>query len=233
MIFLENIPIVSLDKIYVSSDNKNILFLDCTRLDGSKTLVSRNKADDFCSVDTQIKNISSLLKTNNLEEIVLIDDVVFSGSVLTTIINLFKKYEINVVGIRCCVSTLMSYEKFNTKLPLGLKCGFLLGDDVIDQICERDFYFGIVQSGISVIGEDNYIYKAPYFKPFGNPVERASIPKEYENEFSNGCLERSIELWNEIERLSGKTFFIRDLPEKISNTNENDEIVKVLKKGIK
>ena len=26
---------------------------------------------------------------------------------------------------------------------------------------------------------------------------------------------------------------VRDLPEKISNTNENDEIVKVLKKGIK
>ena len=233
MILLGNIPIVTLDKIYVTPDNQNILFLDCTRLDGSGLLVSRNNADDFCSVNSQVRNISNLLKANNLEKIVLADDVVFSGSVLTTIINLFKKYGVEVVGIRSAVSTIMSYDKFNKKLPLGIKCGFLLGDNVIDQICERDFYFGIVQSGISVIGDDNSIYKAPYFKPFGNPIERASIPKEYETEFSNGCLERSIELWDEIERLSDKTFFVRDLPERIINANENDEVIKVLKKGVK
>ena len=105
--------------------------------------------------------------------------------------------------------------------------------NVLDEVCERDFYFGIAQSGISVIGDDNSIYKAPYFKPFGNPIERASIPREYESEFSNGCLRRNMELWNEINKLSGRDFLIKDLPEKIINTNDSDEIVKVLKKGVR
>ena len=58
-----------------------------------------------------------------------------------------------------------------------------MSDDVIDQICERDFYFGIAGSGI-MINTNNGLYKAPYFKPYGNPYERASIPVESEQYFS-------------------------------------------------
>ena len=217
--YIGNIPIVSLDKIYLPIDNKNIIFLDCTRLDGSKQLVSRNNSDSFYSVDEQIKSISDLLKIGGITQIVLADDVVFSGSVIKTIIEKFRDNEIDVIGIRSSISTNCSYEMFNNDLKLGLKCGFLLNDNVIDQICERDFYFGIGQSGISVKGDDNLIYKAPYFKPFGNPIERASIPTEFEKEFSIGCINRNIALWKEIENLSEKTFYIRDLPEKIVNTN--------------
>ena len=122
---------------------------------------------------------------------------------------------------------------FNNELELGLRCGFLLEDSVIDQICERDFYFGIGQSGISVVDSDNLIYKAPYFKPFGNPIERASIPEEFEKDFSTQCIRRNILLWKEMEKLSGNTFYIKDLPERIFNTDENEEVVKTLKKGIR
>lgn len=225
-------PIVSLDKIYLNTDNKNIIFLDCTRLDGSRKLVSRNNSNDLCSVESQIKKIADKLKSFGTNQIILSDDVVFSGSVLSTIINLFKENGIIVLGIRSAICTTSSFIRFNSELPLGLRCKYLLGEDVIDQICERDFYFGIPQSGISIL-EDGIIYKAPYFKPFGNPVERASVPVEYEDDFSKGCLKRSILLWKELERLSGKSFYISDLPEVILNTNSDDEIVKVLKKGIK
>lgn len=103
--------------------------------------------------------------------------------------------------------------------------------EVIDQICERDFYFGIAGSGISV--ETNAkIVKAPYFLPFGNPVERASIPKSYEKYFSNTCISRSIALWNEIEKLSKRKILIKELPERIQNTSSNDEVIKTLKKGL-
>ena len=77
------------------------------------------------------------------------------------------------------------------------------------------------------------LYKAPYFKPYGNPYERASIPIEYEKYFSKGCLERSIYLWEEIDRLKKEKSKILELPEKIINTSENKEIVKTLKKEIK
>lgn len=104
--------------------------------------------------------------------------------------------------------------------------------DVIDQICERDFYFGIAGSGISVL-TNTKVVKAPYFLPFGNPVERASIPKKYEKYFSDTCISRSISLWSEIERLSKRKIYIKDLPEQIQNTSPNDEVIKTLKKGLK
>ncbi|MDE5888515.1 MAG: hypothetical protein K2H20_00675, partial [Bacilli bacterium] len=224
------IPIVSLDKIYLSIDSKNILFLDCTRLDGSKELVSRNSANTFDSVILQIKKISDYLLNRGVRNIILADDVVFSGSVLRKVISLFNQYNIRVVGIRSAISTFSSFKTFNDSLPLGLKCGYLLDEKVIDQICERDFYFGIAQSGISIVDNDKKIYKAPYFIPYGDPVKRASIPEKDQISFSKNCIARSIVLWEEIEKLSKKRIYIKDLPEKIIGTSENEEVVKVLKK---
>ena len=42
--------------------------------------------------------------------------------------------------------------------------------------------------------------KAPYFKPYGDPCTRASIPEEYERTFSKDCLIRSCSLWEEINK---------------------------------
>lgn len=228
--FIGGIPIVSLDSVYLDTSVKDIIFLDCTRLDGSKDLVSRINPNDKESVSKQIKLISDELKRNGSTSIVLADDVVFSGSVLKSVGSLFKKNGVNVVGIRACVSTDSAYLEFS-KLPLGIKCGCLMGRDVIDQICERDFYFGVAQSGISV-NKNGIIYKAPYFKPYGDPVERASIPEENSDIFSKNCIIRSLALWDRIERLTGKEILIRDLPEVIQNTNSEMGVVKTLKKEL-
>lgn len=159
--------------------------------------------------------------------------MVFSGSVLKRIIEKFNSYGIKVVGIKSCISTINSYDYFNKNLVLGLECGYLMTDDVIDQICERDFYFGIAQSGILKKDANKKIYKSPYFKPFGNPAIRASIPKEYERIFSRDCINRSILLWVEIEKISKKEFFIKDLPERIIYTDLEEEIIKKLRKEVK
>ena len=214
-------------------DSENIIFLDCTRLDGSDKLVSRNNINDSNNVYKQIEIISKSLIKRNINKIILADDVVFSGNVLRNIIKIFKKNNVDVIGIRSCISTTDSYDYFNNNLPLGIKCDYLLGKDVIDQICERDFYFGIAQSGISIKDSNGLVFKAPYFKPYGNPIERASIPSEYEKYFSEKCINRSLWLWNEIEKLSERKFYIRDLPEKINLTNDNDSVVKTLKKGLR
>ena len=209
------------------------MFLDCTRLDGSEDLVSRINFNDFEDVDRQVGKISETLKESSQTQIVLADDVVFSGSVLKTITQKFKENGIEVIGVRTPISTIEAYEYFNSTMQLGLNCGYLLGTGFIDQICERDFYFGVAQSGISVKAGEGQIYKAPYFKPFGNPIERASIPSEYEETFSDGCISRSLSLWSEIEKLSAKTILMRDLPERINLTNDNEQVVKVLKRGRK
>ena len=173
-----------------------------------------------------------MLKSIGKQQIVLADDVVFSGSVLRSIIKLFKENDIEVIGISTCIARKDSYDYFNSTLKCGIKTGYLMEKDVIDQICERDFYFGIAGSGISVL-TNSKVVKAPYFLPFGNPVERASIPERYEKYFSDSCISRSIALWNEIERLSKRKILIKDLPESIQNTSPNDEVIKTLKKGLR
>lgn len=220
-----NIPIVTLDKIYITTDEENIYFLDCTRIDKSSEIISRKKE----SLLEQIKRISEILVK---KEIIIADDVVFSGNVLKGIIKEFEKRGIRVVGIISSICTNEAYRYFNNELKFGLKCNYKLEDNVIDQICERDFYFGIIGSGIMVRTKEG-LYKAPYFKPYGNPFERASIPLEFEDFFSKGCLERSLYLWNEIEKLKQDEFLIGELPEKIIYTNENQSVVKTLKKEIK
>lgn len=222
-----DLPIVSLDKIYVTVDDKNLLFLDCTRLDGSKELVSRNNIHECENVDKQIDLISKRLKAQNQKKIILLDDVVFSGSVLRTVIKKFLDRGIVVMGIRSAISTVTSYDFFNSILPLGLRCGYVMEKEVIDQICERDFYFGIAQSGISVRNNDGKVCKAPYFVPFGNPVERASIPKEQEIFFSEGCIKRSIALWESVKKM----IYVKDLPEIIMNAPLEEPVVKVLERG--
>ncbi len=230
----DNVPIVSLDRVYLDEDasiDKDIYFIDCTRINNSKELVPR-KENNPIPVSKQIEIISKKLKEKKQTNIFLFDDVVFSGNVLKNIINQFQHNNISVKGIRACISTEEAYRYFNENMDRGLKCGCLLGTDVIDQICERDFYLGIAQSGISVVDKKGIMYKAPYFKPFGNPEERASIPKKYETFFSNSCLLRSLYLWKKIEDNTGRPIYMKDLPEKIKDTNGKERILDVLRKGL-
>lgn len=219
-----NIPIVTLDKIYISPDDNNIYFLDCTRVNGSNELIARNSE----SVEEQIENISKNLTS---KKIILADDVIFTGSVLKKIIGMFKKYNIEVVGVISSICTEEAFNYFNEKLDGGVKTNYILENKVIDQVCERDFYFGIAGSGI-LIKTDEGFSKAPYFKPFGDPCERASIPREYETYFSNGCSERSLYLWENIDKNKGRYSLISELPEKIINISKDDYVVKTLRKVV-
>ena len=74
-----SIPIVTLDKIYIKPDEENVYFLDCTRVSGSKELISRGKE----KFRDQIIRIARTIKSN---KIVLADDVVFSGEALRKVI---------------------------------------------------------------------------------------------------------------------------------------------------
>ncbi len=220
-----NIPIVTLDKIYIRPDEENIFFLDCTRVNGTNKVISRKKE----TLDEQIKKLGTILQG---KEIILADDVVFSGSVLRKIIELLEKYNVKVVGIITSISSKQGFDYFSKKLKYGINANIIMQEDVIDQVCERDFYFGIAGSGIMVEENDKF-YKAPYFLPYGDPNERASIPIEFERAFSKGCLERSILLWEDIDKKRGKKTKIEELPEEIVDTKKESEVVKTLKKEIR
>ena len=231
--FLNQIPIVTLDSIYLTPNNTSIYFLDCTRLDKEQNLVARNDMNNPYSVESQIQKLARLFKLQNQTEIVIADDVIYSGSVIQKVINLFNTYGIKVKAIISAISTKSAQKNILNNLNIPVLTEILLEDNTIDQICERDFYFGITGSGIATRTSNNEIKKAPYFIPFGDPITRASIPESKAIEFSNNCILRSIRLWETINMVQPNFTLIKDLPEQIMNTNNEDEIIYTLKKGVR
>lgn len=115
-----------------------------------------------------------------------------------------------------------------TNLGIPVKSYFYISN-VLDEVCERDFYFGVAQSGQSQLTQNNQVVKMPYFSPFGLPIDSASVPEDKAIDFSKECLKCSYELWNEIEKNSNRTVTSNDLPERIFNTpNEEFEILPLL-----
>lgn len=231
--FINKLPIVTLDAIYLTPNNESIYFLDCTRLDKENNLVSRSDMNNPYSVKIQIKKLATLFKLQGETEIVIADDVIYSGSVIQKVINLFNQEGIKVKAVISAITTKSAQKNILNNLNIPILSEIILEDTVIDQICERDFYFGITGSGIATRTEDNTIKKAPYFIPFGDPITRASIPESEAISFSNNCILRSLRLWKSIQEITPNFRLIKNLPEQIMNTNPTDEITYTLKKGLR
>ena len=226
-------PVVSLDRVYLAPHPKIMAFLDVTRTtkNGEIVLTMRNNNGEFKNIHQGIAVISQQLKKalkTNYPQIALVDDVIFSGDGVTEVANLFKKNGVIVKmalsGI-CIEETSINLKRQGIQTRTGYKIS-----NYIDQICERDFYFGISHSGMMMKTKDGQSFKCPYFLPFGNPQHRASIPKEYETEFSLGCIDRSISLWQEMERLTKRAIRLNELPEKIAHA-QGSTVVKALQQA--
>lgn len=75
-------------------------------------------------------------------------------------------------------------------------------EEVIDEVCERDFYPGVPFSGRLLVNHENV--GVPYLLPFGHPGKWASIPDRWQVSFSGFCLQQTIRLFEEIERCSDR-----------------------------
>ena len=149
-------------------------------------------------------------------EISLIDDVVFSGSLICKVADALREKGVIVKEVLAGVAVKENLDVI-TSTGIEVKGGFYISN-VLDEVCERDFYFGIAQSGQSSLQRDGKVLKQPYFMPFGLPVESASVPEGKASEFSRECLECSYELWKEIQKQSNRVVTNEDLPESIFNT---------------
>lgn len=175
------------------------------------------------SVQSQIEELAKICPP----EIVLIDDVIFSGKGISQIVDLFSKHNIQVKSAISGIaigdgSTLLKQK------GIDVKC-VRFYDKVVDEICERDFYPGVPMSGRLVVGRKINI-GAPYLLPFGKPAEWASIPVDKEKEFSSFCLQQSIKLWKKIEEDSNRCVLVSDLDRKpFRITNKSICITEALK----
>jgi len=222
LIYQTGLPAVSMDRVYIRTSPS----IEVSRI-----------VDDFlndCGIGSRFGAPplqEQLFKVKErFKEIVLVDDVIFSGKVISEILlslnKLGVKVPIVVAGITIGEGAEILKEKTGAEI---LTVRYY--KEVIDEICERDFYPGVPLSG-RLMTTSSIEIGVPYLLPFGKPCEWASIPKERVKEFSQFCLEQTIKLWETIEKVSRKIVRCKDLerlPRGLSNDSSRfvDELWRV------
>lgn len=213
---------ISLDRVYYQSNHG----LDISRLvdaEGKdKGLGNRRDSPPLLSQFRKLRELG-------IRKAVLVDDVVFSGSLAERIINALANIGIEVPIICTGIAIKEGVDIFieSGKELQAVKTY----DKVIDEICERDFYPGVPLCGRSLNIQENT--GIPYILPFGNPGKWASIPEEWQKSFSKFCLRQSIKLFEGVENVSGKYVVCSDLNRKvISLPKDQTRFADCLKKSL-
>ena len=213
------LPVVTLDQVYCPS----VYGINLTRkvdLKGEdKGLYSRFGSPSF------LKQLNDL-KMKGIRQICLVDDVIFSGVLIERLIKVLSGFGITVPRVCAGIGIVEGIDRISKKKKIKIDCAKIY-DDVIDEVCERDFYLGIPYSGRSVVGDGNI--SLPYFFPFGKPGRWASIPPTFEIEFSKFCINQTVSLFEEIEKVSSKQVCCSDINRKIPTQPEYGSYINFLK----
>lgn len=211
---------ISLDRVYYQSNNG----IDISRLvdaEGKDKGLGRRR--DSSPLLSQFRKLKRL----GIKEAVLVDDVIFSGDLIKRITRalLNQGIEIPIICAGIAIKEGVDILSSSGKELRAVKTY----DNVIDEVCERDFYPGVPLCGRSLDSNDNI--GIPYILPFGNPGKWASIPEVWQKPFSQFCLKQSIKLFEGVESCSGKDVYCSDLDRKIiSLPQDKTRFVNSLKK---
>jgi hypothetical protein len=214
-----NLNIISLDTIYFSGD----YLIELTRSVSSDGL-DKGLRHRFGS-DTLLRQLNTL-KNSGIKEVGIYDDVIFSGVLAERIIRLLSTLGINVSKFYAGIGIKEGIDKIENLLSIEVNCAHVY-NQVVDEVCERDFYLGIPFSGRSLIDENNL--GLSYLLPFGKPEAWASIPSEYQETFSIFCINQTIKLFEEIENSSNKIVYCSDIDRKVPNQPKIGRYVDFLK----
>lgn len=191
---------VSIDRVYYRSDTS----LELTRL-----VDKRGKDRGLgrrVGTPSLFKQFSNLRSLSN-RKIVLVDDVIFTGELLEKVCRILSKLGVQVPLICAGIGIGEGIRRLKAQ---GVEIHCVRSyEDVIDEICERDFYPGVPLSGRTLIGMVNT--GVPYLLPFGNPGKWASIPKKWRVPLSQFCIRQTIKLFEAIEQRSNRPIRCLDL----------------------
>ncbi len=226
---LNGLPVISLDRVYTPNAD---VYVDITRCITGTELTARGLGRRF--EESNLLRQIRQLKEFSGREVLLVDDVVFSGELIKRLCSLLKMIQVNVyavctgIGIETGVENIMSNPK--DALPRQV-LSVREYKTVIDEVCERDFYPGLPQSGRSIFNEGNT--GVPYILPFGKPEEWASIPSDWSKAFSEFCLNQTRNLYQEIEDVSNRSIYYRDLERKVIGwKGENCRVIDLIDQSL-
>lgn len=247
----KDLPVIAVDRVLSTNKKQVVGHLDITRACTSdltdRGIVQRD------NMPHPLEQIEGIVKNLERNEIALFDDVLFSGGTIKRVINTFKDYGVSTKKVIAAVSMGDAIESL-TQEGIPVESAFIY-EDVIDEVCCRDFMAGFPLSGRTILTK-NYAQHfnplqtksgltefqrneiditsngAPYFLPYGNPQSWASIPGGYAKEFSDFCLKQSRDFWSKVETLNNFSISTSELPREVNKMNKGNSVVDVLNQAI-
>lgn len=180
---VSGLPVVSLDDKYVEAAD---LYLGFSRgVDQRLIDTGYVPRVGYRPIANQIDAILPKLGT----EIILVDDVVYSGNMIAWLVDELAKQGVTAKSVICGIAI---DEGIDNVAALGIDIDPVISFcNVDDEICERDF--AVVPGSGRRIAE--LAANALYFdNVYGRPTDWASIPAKYAAAFCVNSLERNIQL---------------------------------------
>lgn len=223
-----DIPVVPITSLIKPSNSGISLNLSrsvkiCDSADGAKLFQSiglqpRNRGDLECA--EQFNRVANALRGS---KVALIDDVVFSGGTVCTVIDELASRGVEVKEVISSVAIGIGAEALQ-KRDIRLVSDKIY-EEVIDEVCMRDFIVAVPGGGRNCILDNGRFSSVPYISPFGEVGSWASIPGCATKAFSNAAISASLDLWRAIEERNDRQVFVRDLQKPIFSWNDDDRIV--------
>jgi hypothetical protein len=203
------LPVISLDAVYFTARPQDA-YMSLTRT-VHKDDVSIDRGLRVRQGDESfLKQVTAVAGKFAGKEIVLVDDVVFSGSLVLRIMDVLQARGITVKALVAGVGIQDGLDKIQSANPaLSIDC-VRTYPKVIDQVCERDFFPGALFSGRSV-ADDERGTGVPYLGIGGLPEQWASIPQDKVASFTRFCIGETAQLFQAIEAASGKSVLCSDI----------------------
>ncbi len=207
---------VSLDGVYFREG----AMLEITRVvDDNGNDCGYGSRTGTATLDEQYQRLVEHLKEKGIKEVALVDDVVFTGSLLTMVSERLAQEEIRTPIVCAGIVINDGTRRLGNPDERIVRCVYRYRA-VVDEVCERDFYPGVPLCG-RTLARDNTI-GIPYVRPFGRPDRWASIPDEWCTSLSRFCLSQTQKLFEEIQRKSNREVLCKDLWRTV-HTLPNDE----------
>jgi hypoxanthine-guanine phosphoribosyltransferase len=231
-------PVVSIDRVYMSHVVGNDFsgYLDITRAVNekfeAKGLIARFKSGDM-GIESFQAAVDRLPSSYVGKEVVLVDDVVFSGRTISQIVSALNTRGMSVKNVIAGVSIGEAKKTLATNnIELQSSHHF---ESVVDEVCCRDFIVGAPYGGRTVVVESNHMEEAhlehaPYLLPFGEPEKWATIPAEKVLSFSMDMLRMSHDIWLNIQKLNGRKFSTRELGCRVYGLPDRNSVVDAIEK---
>lgn len=221
------VEVISMDRAYVNGHVTS--FIDTTRaVDSNLEKIGLVNRPGTADIDRQIKDFGTTSKTPAC----LVDDVIFSGECVVDIMRRLEAAKRPVtkviagIAIREGLTAIEEYADSQNR-TIEVVCVEQY-DEVMDEVCERDFIAGSPMSGRTLIAEDGSNWSAPYFPHFGN-ADWASIPTDAVPEFASFAYNLSATYWKELEVLNGRPISGSEVPRPIRQLFQTASFATALK----